>query len=58
VCWFKSSATQHIGRIHEMVYILEQHNVYVRVLKTDRPGYIVYEDEHQVVAEPFANLRL
>jgi len=41
-----------------MVYILEQHNVYVRVLKTDRPGYIVYEDEHQVVAEPFANLRL
>lgn len=41
-----------------MVYILEQHNVYVRVLKTDRPGYIVYEDQHQVVAEPFADLRL
>jgi hypothetical protein len=39
-----------------MVYILEQHSVCVRVLKTDRPGYIVYEDEHQVVAEPFADL--
>jgi hypothetical protein len=41
-----------------MVYILEQHSAYVRVLKTDRPGYIVYQDEHQVVAEPFADLRL
>jgi uncharacterized short protein YbdD (DUF466 family) len=58
VCWFKSSATHHIGRIYQMVYILEQYNLYVRVLKKERPGYIVYEDEHQVVAEPFADLRL
>jgi hypothetical protein len=41
-----------------MVHILEQHSIYVRMFKTDRPGYIVYRDEHQVVAEPFADLRL
>jgi len=58
VCWFKSSAMQHIGRIYEMVCILEQHGIYVQVLKADRPGYIVYQDEHQVVAEPFADLHL
>jgi len=49
---------QHIGRIYEMVCILEQHGIYVQVLKADRPGYIVYQDEHQVVAEPFADLHL
>ena len=58
MCWFKPSATQHIARIREMVCILEQHGVFVHVFKTDRPGYIVYEDEFQIVAEPFADLRL
>ncbi len=26
-------------------------------LKTDRVGYVVYEDEYQVVAEPFADVK-
>jgi len=25
----------------------------VRKIKTDRPGYVIYEDEWQLVAEPF-----
>ena len=58
MCWFKASATEHIAKIYQMVYILEQSGVYVRVNKTRHPGYIVYEDEHQVVAEPFADLDL
>ena len=41
-----------------MSCILNQNIVNVRVLKTRHPGYIVYEDEHQVVAEPFADLKL
>jgi len=58
VCWFKSSARAHLAKIHEMICVLEQHEVYVRTLKAHRPGYIVYEDEHQVVAEPFSDLNL
>jgi hypothetical protein len=58
VCWFKSSATEHIPRIYEMSCILKQNLVHVRVFKTRHPGYIVYEDEYQVVAEPFADLEL
>jgi hypothetical protein len=27
----------------------------VRMLKTDRPGYVVYEDGFQIVAEPFSD---
>jgi hypothetical protein len=58
VCWFKPSAKEHIARTYEMCRILEQNGVYVRVFKARRPGYIVYQDEHQVVAEPFADLEL
>jgi hypothetical protein len=44
--------------MHEMACILELNGVCVRVIKTQRPGYIVYEDEYQVVAEPFAEMEL
>jgi hypothetical protein len=38
-----------------MVAILQNHGIPVRMLKADRIGYVVYEDEYQVVAEPFAD---
>jgi hypothetical protein len=56
VCWFKPTATEHIAKVREMSCILEQNGLYVRVIKEQRPGYVVYEDEYQVVAEPFADL--
>ena len=58
MCWFKASATVHLAKVREMSYIVEQNDEYVRVIKTRCPGYIVYEDEYQVVAEPFADLDL
>jgi hypothetical protein len=54
ISWFKDSAHEHISRVRELVAILEHHGISVRMLKTDRVGYIVYEDEYQIVAEPFA----
>ena len=45
-----------MAKIHEMACILNQNLVYVQVFKTRHPGYIVYQDEYQVVAEPFADL--
>jgi hypothetical protein len=38
-----------------MVAILENHGVWIEMLKTARPGYVVYQDEFQVVAEPFSD---
>lgn len=52
--WFKSSATEHISRAFELKNVLEEHGYAIEVLKEDRIGYVVYEDEYQVVAEPFA----
>ena len=53
ICWFKTDATQHISRIWEMVRILERNGIYVKKIRTDKPGYVIYEDEWQLVAEPF-----
>ena len=53
ICWFKTSASQYISRICEMVSILERNGIYVKKIKTEKPGYLIYEDEWQIVAEPF-----
>jgi len=41
--------------MYELVAILEAHGVGVEVIRTSRPGYVVYEDMHQVMAEPYAD---
>ena len=55
ICWFRDDAHTHIWQMWGFVAILEDHGVPVRMLKTERVGYVVYEDEYQVVAEPFAD---
>lgn len=57
LCWFKDTAVEHLGHVREMVSILENHDVHVRILKAKRVGYVVYEDEYQIVAEPFADMK-
>ncbi|HFD86142.1 MAG TPA: hypothetical protein ENJ35_00525 [Gammaproteobacteria bacterium] len=54
ISWFKDSAKEHIAYMRELATILEGHGFEVAVLQTDRPGYIVYEDAHQITAEPFS----
>ena len=56
LCWFKDTAVVHIAQIRELVAILENHSVFVRLLKARRVGYVVYEDEYQIAAEPFADV--
>ena len=53
ISWFKDDAVEHLSRIRTRVAILQSHGVSVKALKTDRAGYIVHEDECQIVAEPF-----
>jgi hypothetical protein len=55
ISWFKDSARAHIGKMQEMVALLKHHDVFVRMIRTARPGYVVYEDEFQLVAVPFAD---
>jgi hypothetical protein len=53
ISWFKVTATRHVARAHEVVALLAEHHVASRMLRTRRPGYVVYEDAFQVAAEPF-----
>ncbi|MCG8601847.1 MAG: hypothetical protein MI807_17025 [Verrucomicrobiales bacterium] len=53
VCWFKTTpeAQEWILVFRDMIAILEDADLEVATLTTDKPGMIVYEDEFQVVAK-------
>jgi hypothetical protein len=53
VSWFRDTARAHIEQVRSLVSLLEHKDIAVEMLTTDRPGYVVYEDDHQVVAMPF-----
>ena len=53
ISWFKHTAHEHLDRVRVLVAILQEHGVSVRMIKTHRVGYVVYEDKYQIVAEPF-----
>jgi hypothetical protein len=55
ISWFKDSARDHISKMHEMALLLRHHDVPIRMIKTNKPGYVVYEDEYQVIAVPFSD---
>ncbi len=52
--WFKPVATEHIKQMHQLKLALEACGVHVEVLTTRDPGHIIWQDEHQLVAEPGA----
>ena len=37
--------------------VLEENGYHVSQITTKKPGYVVFEDENQVVAEPFRDDR-
>jgi hypothetical protein len=53
--WFRGTAARHIGKMRELQQLLEAHGMAVEVIKTRRPGYVVYEDDFQIAAYPFSD---
>lgn len=53
ISWMKDNQKEVMRKLYEMKRILDRYGEFTRLISTDRPGYIVYEDEYQVVAEPF-----
>lgn len=54
IAWFRDSAAECIRRMRQLKRLLESNGHPVAMIREDRIGYIVYEDDLQVVAEPFA----
>jgi hypothetical protein len=57
IAWFRDGAREHISRMHEMKRIIEANGHVVHIVREERIGYVVYEDDVQVIAEPFADTR-
>lgn len=57
IFWFKSDAGRYINRVRELAALLERLGLPTRLLRTPRPGYVVYEDVFQVAAVPFRDTR-
>jgi len=52
VFWFRSEATEFIGRMWDLVAILNEEGVSVQKRWTTEPGKIVYGDDYQIGAVP------
>ena len=57
IAWFPDTASECLSRMHVLKRILESHGLAVVVISETHVGYVVYEDEFQVVAEFFADTR-
>jgi hypothetical protein len=57
ICWFRPSAHEHIRNARELARLIDRHGIWVHMIKTRHPGYVVFEDEHQIVAKPFTGGR-
>jgi hypothetical protein len=55
ISWLRTSASEHLNRLRRLAALVESTGAAVYEIHTDRPGYVVYEDAHQVVALPFAD---
>lgn len=50
ISWFKVSAQKFVSEMYNLVAILEERGIQVRVLKSQSLFKVFYEDEFQVVA--------
>jgi hypothetical protein len=50
--WFKPVAADHVRQMHQLKVAVEECGVHVEILTTRDPGTIIWQDEHQVVADP------
>ena len=57
ICWFKSDACEYVKRAWLMMNVLERNDVFMRMIKSRSVGYVIYEDEAQVLAQPSADMR-
>jgi hypothetical protein len=55
ITWFRASASECIRRMHQLKRVLESNGHRVTMIRENRIGYVVYDDELQVVAEPFSD---
>ena len=57
IAWFRDTASECVSRMHDLKTILEAYGHSVTLVREERVGYVIYDDDLQVVAEPFTDTR-
>ncbi len=57
ICWFRADADESLGRLRALVEIYRVAGYPVWMQATRNPGRVVYRDEYQVAAVPYADRR-
>jgi hypothetical protein len=57
ISWFKDNAEEHIAKCRAIAAVLKAHGQNVEMIRTEKPGYILHEDEYQIIAEPFSDTK-
>ena len=57
VCWFKPGAHVYLAKAWELVTILERNDILIWTIKSPCAGYVYYEDDVQVFAIPYHDVR-
>ena len=52
LCWFRDDATEMIRRVFDLRALLQEGGYPIELMRTQRPGSILYRDAYQVVARP------
>jgi hypothetical protein len=57
ISWFKATAREHLAKAWELVAILERNDILIWTIRSPRTGYVYYEDDVQVFARPYDDVR-
>jgi hypothetical protein len=56
VAWFKDNAVESIHQFRILTALLQHHDCSVRMLRSNNPGKVLYEDDYQIVVEEWKKL--
>jgi len=52
---FKPEATEMLAKSRDLIVVLPDNGYPIKTLRSARIGYVLYQDAHQIVAEPFSD---
>lgn len=55
VSWFRATARTHLDQAWRLARLVGRYRSDVTTIRTERPGYVVFQDDAQVIAYPFAD---
>jgi len=55
--WLRASAADHLAAMRSLADVVSRCGYIVEEIRASRVGYVIYEDDAQVVAEPFRDTR-